>query len=75
MTPENFCYWLRGYLELCGETKFSPEQTKMVKAHLDLVMQESGPVKAVRETCERQKPKKTKSDFALVSNHSRVLIC
>lgn len=36
MSPENFCYWLQGYSELCGENP-SPEQWKMIQDHLTLV--------------------------------------
>lgn len=39
MTPENFCYWLRGYIELTGgDATMTPNQVKIVKDHLDLVM-------------------------------------
>lgn len=38
MTPENFCYWLRGYIELAGSTTLTEEQVEVVSKHLDLVM-------------------------------------
>jgi hypothetical protein len=39
MTPENFCYWLRGFIELSGDdAELSPEQVKMINEHLDLVL-------------------------------------
>lgn len=45
MTPENFCYWLRGYIELSGPgTNLSPEQIKIINDHLSLVMQKVTPV-------------------------------
>lgn len=37
MTPENFCYWLRGYLEISGSTSITDEQLKEISNHLDLV--------------------------------------
>ena len=37
MTPENFCYWLRGYLEISGYTSITDEQLKEISNHLDLV--------------------------------------
>ena len=42
MTPENFCYWLRGYLELNSENNpgLSPDQLRKVSEHLSLVLQE-----------------------------------
>ncbi len=57
MTPENFCYWLRGYFELEVEKhplnmpcvlNLTNEQMLMIKKHLDSVftptiMKEPGP--------------------------------
>jgi hypothetical protein len=37
MTPENFCYWLQGYIELSNCKSLSPEQTQMISNHLQLV--------------------------------------
>lgn len=37
MTPENFCYWLRGYFEL-GNDELTSEQIEIIKQHLDLVL-------------------------------------
>lgn len=45
MTPENFCYWLKGYFEIEGNQPRPPEhadslnseQIKMIKTHLDYV--------------------------------------
>jgi hypothetical protein len=37
MTPENFCYWLQGYIELSNCKSLSPEQTQMIRDHLNLV--------------------------------------
>lgn len=37
MTPEQFCYWLQGLMEVQNPKRLSAEQTKMVKAHLQLV--------------------------------------
>lgn len=38
MTPENFCYWLRGYIELTGNAELSKEQVQVINEHLDLVL-------------------------------------
>lgn len=37
MTPEQFCYWLNGALEICDPAALTPEQTTMIKKHLALV--------------------------------------
>lgn len=36
MTPENFTYWMQGYVELVGEVP-TKEQWKSIVEHLELV--------------------------------------
>jgi len=43
VTPENFCYWLQGYLELSEKGGLSSQQVKVVREHLALVMQKVTP--------------------------------
>ena len=43
MTPENFVYWLQGYLELSGTKEFTPAQVMIVKEHLALVLNKKTP--------------------------------
>lgn len=38
MTPENFVYWLNGYLELSDAQSISYNQLKVIKEHLAIVM-------------------------------------
>lgn len=38
MSPENFVYWLRGFIEISHECEPDAEQWQMIKEHLDLVM-------------------------------------
>ena len=37
MKPENFCYWLQGKFELDSSDILTPEQVRIIKAHLNLV--------------------------------------
>jgi hypothetical protein len=37
MTPENFCYWLQGHLELSTDDYLSKDQLEVIKDHLNLV--------------------------------------
>lgn len=38
MTPEQFAYWLQGFMELSGESAtFTPAQVKMIREHLATV--------------------------------------
>jgi hypothetical protein len=39
MTPEQFCYWLQGLMEVGKPTSLSEEQTQQVKDHLALVFE------------------------------------
>ncbi len=40
MTTENFCYWLKGHLELNPGKELSLEQLKLIEQHLALVFEE-----------------------------------
>lgn len=35
MSPENFYYWLKGFLEMSNTTTLSQEQVKIIKNHLN----------------------------------------
>ncbi len=37
MNSIDFCYWLQGYFEVSKAEDLTPEQTEIVKSHLDLV--------------------------------------
>lgn len=43
MTPENFVYWLQGYVELCGSREITHEQWVSIKQHLNLVLNKVTP--------------------------------
>ncbi len=40
MSPENFCFWLRGFFELAANFSgtLSKSQVRIIKEHLDLVL-------------------------------------
>ncbi len=37
MTPENFCYWLQGLLEIGNPSTLDAQQVLIIKDHLNLV--------------------------------------
>jgi hypothetical protein len=37
MTPENFCYWLQGLLEIGNPSELNMTQVEIIKEHLNLV--------------------------------------
>lgn len=38
MTPENFCYWLRGLIEVGKPKLLTKDQIDIISKHLDLVL-------------------------------------
>lgn len=59
MNERDFCYWLRGYIELGGGTVYiNSEQMKVVKAHLDIVL---------RNTNQKETPTLTTAQQVTVS--------
>ncbi len=45
MTPENFCYWLQGHLEIGGVKKLTAEEVQVIQDHLNLVFKKETPVR------------------------------
>jgi hypothetical protein len=45
MTPENFCYWLQGLLEVGNPYELDNEQVGIIKDHLALVFKKEAPTK------------------------------
>lgn len=43
MTPENFCYWLQGYMELTAPGMINSDQRKVIEEHLKLVFKKETP--------------------------------
>lgn len=46
MTPENFCYWLQGFIEIEKPKKVDPNQMKCIEDHLKLVFTKLTPNRA-----------------------------
>lgn len=44
MTPENFIYWLNGFLEIAKPTTINEEQIQEIKNHIALVLEKKTPV-------------------------------
>jgi hypothetical protein len=43
MTPENFCYWLQGFVEIGEPVTLSKQQLQVLKDHLKLVFDKKTP--------------------------------
>lgn len=43
MTPENFVYWLQGFLEIQGPDSINQQQVEIIKDHVALVLKKETP--------------------------------
>jgi hypothetical protein len=43
MTPEQFCYWLNGFVELSGDCPPTAEQWKSIREHIQTVFSKVTP--------------------------------
>lgn len=43
MTPENFVYWLQGYMEIHSPATLGEDQVKIIRDHLNLVLEKKTP--------------------------------
>lgn len=43
MTPEQFTYWLQGFMEMTHTKDITPEQLEMIKEHLKTVFDKQTP--------------------------------
>jgi hypothetical protein len=68
MNSTEFCYWLRGWMELTRDNSLTNEQLKVVQRHLDLVLPCA--------TVEKKVPRNRELDFTLPegSDASRYLM-
>ena len=56
MTPQDFCYFLQGYLEISGTETLDARQTQIIKDHLDLVFNKATPIRdldKIKEAVEK----------------------
>jgi len=45
MTPNDFCYWLQGFLEISNTKELTNEQLVVIKDHLQLVFEKKTPLR------------------------------
>ena len=60
MTPVNFCYFLQGFFEISEvdkEITLTPEQVKMIRAHLNLVFFHAIDPETLKDKSELEKLK------------------
>lgn len=61
MTPINFAYWLQGFFEISevqdNEITLTPEQVKMIRAHLNLVFFHAIDPETLKDKSELEKLK------------------
>lgn len=68
MTPENFVYWLQGFLEIGKPTVMNEEQVQEIKNHLALVLNKVTPYITVTGSIEHGIPNKNKDIFPICSS-------
>jgi len=54
MSPQDFCYWLQGVLEVTKPEQLDKEQLAMVREHLDLVFTKVTSVPKVEPVISRR---------------------
>lgn len=78
MSPENFVYWLQGYMELSNPDNLALEQVQVIRDHLNLVFDKQTPERKIdlEKLFERTPKKKDLSSqndynpFAASANHT-----
>lgn len=49
MSPNEFCYWLKGYFEITYISDLNRDQVQVIKDHLDLVFNKVTPDRPVKD--------------------------
>jgi hypothetical protein len=57
MSPENFVYWLQGFLELTDEKELHEHQIDLIRSHIKLVLDKKTPEKESLTKGNRSVPK------------------
>ena len=63
MSPEQFTYWLQGYMEIHEPVNLNDRETQIIKDHLALVF--------AKETPDRQRPPTRYCSTTLVPNSDK----
>ncbi|MDH5219214.1 MAG: hypothetical protein OEX19_16030 [Gammaproteobacteria bacterium] len=68
MTPEQFCYWLQGTMEIMNPESLNAKQIQIIKDHLQLVFNKVTPDrgKIFRDPTEYELPNITCTDPKLI---------
>jgi hypothetical protein len=69
MTPENFCYWLQGLLEIGQPIKLDEQQVQIIKDHLALVFKKETPDRTSNIISDFYKNKSKTHDRRLCCSH------
>ena len=74
MTPEQFCYWLQGFIELAGDDlkKLDEKRIQIIKDHLDLVFNKVTPDRSKRVITEEKKKDKGLEDLIKAMKEPKV---
>lgn len=50
MTPQDFCYWFQGFIEIADPKELSEKELQVIKDHLALVFKKETPAYAAGST-------------------------
>jgi hypothetical protein len=71
MTPEQFCYWLQGYIEITNPVHVNSEDLKKIKDHLTTVFNKVTPnyTRGIVDGTSLLKCTSSVSDMAALANN------